>query len=388
MIVLALLAIFWPVAACAELAATDLKITGDAEQTIIELSFDRDPQLQPMLLSHPHRLILDLPETLFAHGKIEPPKNSMVTSFRSGLMQEGRSRMIFALNGPFLVENLEKTVATDGRHHILKVVLKPVTDEQFAAQLAEQALATSSTSGGKSDRVVKGQEGGPFKVIIDAGHGGIDSGASGLHGTAEKEVTLKFAKELKEALSAINGVSVYLTREDDRFIALGERVKIARQLDGDLFISIHADSISDKRLRGATVYTLSDHASDEVAQAVAHNENLADSIGGVDHGAVDEVVADILIDLTRRETMQYSVNIARKLVTALKDKTKLINNSHRSAGFKVLKAPDIPSVLVELGYLSNEDDEKQISDPEWRKMIAGQLAAAIREHAESAVAQR
>lgn len=381
-------ALLWPQTGCAELAATDIAIDGDERQTTINITFDGLPQAQPMLLSNPHRLVLDLPQTLFAIGKKEPPSDAMVSSFRSGLMQEDRSRMIFGIKGPFKLKSVEAKPGADGKHQILQISLHSVSDAEFKVQLDDQSLSTSSTTAGKSDRVIKVQDDGLFKVVIDPGHGGIDSGATGLHGTAEKEVTLKFATELKEALAGNGKIDVFVTRDDDRFIALGERVKIARQLDADLFISVHADSISDKRLRGATIYTLSDKASDEVAQAVALNENLADSIGGVENGVVDEVVADILIDLTRRETMQYSVEIARNLVSALKDKTILINNSHRSAGFKVLKAPDIPSVLVELGYLSNEDDEKQITDPQWRKKIAAELAAAIREHAQRAVAQR
>ena len=360
-----------------ELSATGISISGDGSETRVEIQFNGDPQFQTRLLSGPHRLIIDLPQTLFAFEGNKIPETSLISTFRAGLMHESRSRMIFGIKGPFALSNLESRLSADGVHQVLGFVVKPAPEEAFRQSLSDQMVMTASTTTDKGDRVVQRQEDDQYTIIIDPGHGGIDSGATGIKGTAEKDVTLGFAKDLKAALLGMKGIKVFLTREDDRFIALDERVRIARQLGGDLFLSIHADSISDKRLRGATVYTLSDKASDEVAQAVAQNENLADAIGGVDVPVDDHVVADILIDLTRRETMQFSVGFARHLVDLLKDKTHLINNSHRSAGFRVLKAHDMPSVLLELGYLSNEADETQIADESWRKSIAGEVAKAI-----------
>jgi N-acetylmuramoyl-L-alanine amidase len=367
------------------LTASSLRITGDGQLTRVEILFDRDPQIEPRLLAAPNRLVLDLPEALFAVGKIDTPAGSLVASVRSGLMQEGRSRVVIAVNGPISFEPPKVSTSQDGRLHIFSIELKRSNDVAFAQTIQEQLLTTASTAGGKGDRVVQNAAGKPkaFTVVIDPGHGGIDGGATGKAGTIEKDIVLKFANELQASLKQNATIKAFLTRTDDRFIALDERVKIARQLNADLFISIHADTIADKSLRGATVYTLSDKASDEVSRAVAQQENLSDAIGGVEVEIEDKTVADILIDLTRRETIQHSVGFARSTVEALKKKTNLIHNPHRSAGFRVLRAADIPSVLVELGYLSNEDDEKQINDLAWRQSLVQELSRAIAVHAES-----
>jgi N-acetylmuramoyl-L-alanine amidase len=368
-----------------ELTASKLRITGDANLTRVEIEFDRDPQIEPRLLAAPNRLILDLPEALFAIGKVEPPRDSLVASFRSGLMQEGRSRVVIGVNGPIVFTQPELSPSADGRLHVYSIELKRATDTDFAQSIQEQLLTTASTAGGKADRVVKNAstQKKTFNVVLDPGHGGIDGGATGKAGTVEKDVVLEFARELQANLQQVSAIKVFLTRTDDRFIALDERVKIARQLNADLFVSLHADTIADSSLRGATVYTLSDKASDEVSKAVAQQENLSDAIGGVEIAVEDKTVADILIDLTRRETNQHSVGFARSAIEALQKKTNLIHNPHRSAGFRVLRAADIPSVLVELGYLSNQDDEKQINDLAWRQALVKELANAISSHAQA-----
>lgn len=347
------------------------------KETRIEIDFDKRPDVTPSLLASPYRLVLDLPETLFALDGDTVPEKALIDSYRHGLMQAGRSRMVLAMRGPFIVTGQKITSSADGKRHTFSLDVKQASPETFAAALSNQVLSTSAIAGGKGDRVGKPRAEPVFTVVIDPGHGGIDGGATGVHGAIEKTVTLAFARELKERIGKLDGVRAFLTRDDDRFIALDERVRIARQLDASLFISIHADTISDKNLRGATVYTLSDKASDEVAHAVAQQENLSDAIGGVEAKIEDQEVADILIDLTRRETMQFSVKFARALVESIKLKAKTINNPQRSAGFRVLKAPDVPSVLVELGYLSNPDDEKLVTDPAWRRDILDEMAKAI-----------
>ena len=168
-----------------------------------------------------------------------------------------------------------------------------------------------------------------------------------------------------------------MTRDTDEFLRLDERVRIARQHEADLFISIHADTISRKGIRGATVYTVSDKASDAEAQAIADRENLSDTLAGIEIKEENHEVADILVDLIRRETHTFSMRFARSLVGELSPTVELINNPHRSAGFKVLKAPDVPSVLVELGYLSNAKDEEQLRNPDWRDKAADRIATAI-----------
>ncbi|MGL4488050.1 MAG: N-acetylmuramoyl-L-alanine amidase [Rhizobiaceae bacterium] len=374
--------VFAQAASQPELMASALRITGDINETRIEIEFDKVPQIEARLLSSPNRLVLDMPQALIAVGNAAPPAQSLVGSFRSGLMQEGRSRIVMSLKKPISYEAPTISPSADGRSQIFSINIKQSSDAEFAKFIQDQLLTTSSTAGGKKDRIVQGNsnQAKPFTLVIDPGHGGIDGGATGERGLIEKAVTLQFAKELQTELERTSQIKVFLTRTDDRFIALDERVKIARQLSADLFISIHADTIGDNSLRGATVYTLSEKASDEVSRKVAQQENLSDAIGGVEVEVEDKTVADILIDLTRRETNQHSVGFARSAVEALQKKTILIHNPHRSAGFRVLRAADIPSVLVELGYLSNVEDEKQIKDPVWRQGIVVELARAIEQH--------
>ncbi|MGB8817454.1 MAG: N-acetylmuramoyl-L-alanine amidase [Rhizobiaceae bacterium] len=366
----------------------EARVSGDSVRAVVELEFEGAAEATPSLLAAPHRLILDMPETRFAIGEIKPKNGSLLSSVRYGLVQKGRSRIVFAVDGPFALQKFSSQAGKAVNRQIVTVTLAKSDDRAFAKSLANQLIVTSAVTGGKGDRVVQGASSTSFNVIIDPGHGGIDGGATGVHGIVEKDVTLDFSRQLASRLNTIEGITARLTREDDRFIALDERVRIARQLDAHLFISVHADTIRDKSLRGATVYTLSDKASDEVAHAVAQQENLSDAIGGVDVKVEDQSVADILIDLTRRETMQFSTKFARALVQSLKNKTKMINNPHRSAGFRVLKAPDVPSVLVELGYLSNPDDEKAVSNPAWQSGVLEEMVAAIGAYAAQQIAMR
>jgi N-acetylmuramoyl-L-alanine amidase len=214
-------------------------------------------------------------------------------------------------------------------------------------------------------------------IVIDPGHGGADPGTVGLQGTLEKTITLLFSRELKNKLEATGRYSVVLTRSGDTFQRLRDRVEIARRAKGDLFLSVHADSLPDPTVRGASVYTLSDQASDQAAEALAAKENKADVIAGVDLTNENPLVASILIDLAQRETMNLSATFARHLVEEMAEPARILRKSHRFAGFAVLKAPDVPSVLVELGYLSNPDEERLLLQGEYRRRLAEAVARAI-----------
>jgi N-acetylmuramoyl-L-alanine amidase len=372
----------------AEQAVVAIRMAGTEQKSEIEIDFEGNSEASPNLLPAPHRLVIDMPETMFAMGEIKIPKGGFLKSMRQGLVQAGRSRMVLSYAGPFAVDTFSVAPAETGNLQTLKITVSKSDDAAFAKALSGQILTTSAVAGGKGDRIVAGSTTEGFNIVIDPGHGGIDSGAIGISGTMEKRVTLNFSKLLADRLNKFPGLKARLTRDDDRFIALDERVRSARQLNAHLLISIHADTIRDKSLRGATVYTLSEKASDEVAQAVAQQENLSDAIGGVSVPVEDQHVADILIDLTRRETKQFSNQFAQVMVESLKHKTQMINNPHRSAGFRVLKAPDVPSVLVELGYLSNPEDEKSVSDPKWQADLADEMAEAIRIYAGKQVTAR
>jgi N-acetylmuramoyl-L-alanine amidase len=219
----------------------------------------------------------------------------------------------------------------------------------------------------------------PHKMVIalDPGHGGMDPGASSHDGMKEKEIVLAFALSLKQALLATGRYDVVMTRDDDHFLKLEDRAKIAHDHKADLFIAIHADTLDDASVRGTTLYTVSDKASDAVADALAQKENRADIIAGLDLGKQREEVANALIALTQRESKSQSTIFARKAVAEIKPVTQLTSQPIRSAAFVVLKAPDVPSILMELGYLSNKQDRAMLASEDWRKGMAQAMACAV-----------
>ncbi|MGE0501808.1 MAG: N-acetylmuramoyl-L-alanine amidase [Rhizobiaceae bacterium] len=356
--------------------ARGLKIAGDSSRVRLVLHLDREVPLRWFFLRGPHRLVIDLTGADLIIDPRDAKPRGLLSSVRFGPMGDKDARLVLAAKGPFVVEKADIVENEDAGGSRLVVDIAAAPNEAFEAALAEQTETTGSTKG---DRVLAGEAiSKPFTIVIDPGHGGIDSGAEGGNGTLEKTITLAFALELRAKLLATTGYRVEMTRDDDEFLRLDDRVRIARQQGADLLISIHADTIRLKGIRGATVYTVSDQASDAEAAALAARENLADAIGGVDIAEDNQEVADILIDLIRRETHSFSVRFARSLVGELTaGKVELINNPHRSAGFKVLRAPDVPSVLVELGYLSNPHDEEMLRSPEWRGRAIDSIAAAI-----------
>jgi len=218
-------------------------------------------------------------------------------------------------------------------------------------------------------------------IVLDAGHGGIDPGTIGQLGTREKVITLAMARELRALLEATGRYKVVLTRDSDKFIPLRERVAIARHAGGDLFVSLHADSIAKQHLRGLSVYTLSENASDAEAALLANKENKADLIGGLDLTHQDKQVTNILIDLAQRETKNFSAMFARNIVASMRSrKVRLLGKAQRAAGFAVLKAPDVPSVLVELGFLSNITEERLLKTRNHRHQIGKAIVAAINDY--------
>jgi N-acetylmuramoyl-L-alanine amidase len=219
-------------------------------------------------------------------------------------------------------------------------------------------------------------------IVIDAGHGGIDPGCVGRIGTYEKDVVLSTALDLARQLEASKRFKVYMSRTDDSFVPLGERVARARSRNADLFLSIHADALPIANARGASVFTLSEKASDREAAAVAERENKSDMVAGINFGTQDPEVNEILFDLTRRQTNNMSIRLAQRLVTELGHRVKLLKNTHRSASFVVLKAPDIPSALVEIGCLSNRDEERALCQPSYQHAVAAALQRSVNDYFE------
>jgi N-acetylmuramoyl-L-alanine amidase len=371
---------FLPDASAQPLQATEFRAVGDASRARVLVEFDREPEIKWFLLRNPHRLVIDMPETAFRFGNEDVEPRGMITAVRYGNLEGGVSRLIVSGDGPFLVEKLDIVANETRSGYRLVADFVAASEDAFETALADQIGTTGATHAtAKGDRVgdAAPAPGRPFTVVIDAGHGGIDSGAEGGSGTLEKTITLAFALELKTALEADGRYGVHMTRDSDQFLTLDERVRIARQHSADLFISIHADAIRLKGMRGATVYTVADKASDADAAAKAIRENLSDQVAGIEIREENQEVADILVDLIRRETQSFSLRFARSLVGELSSTVEMVNNPHRFAGFKVLRAPDVPSVLLELGYLSNESDEKQLRDPDWRRGAIGSITDAI-----------
>jgi N-acetylmuramoyl-L-alanine amidase len=362
------------------LEAHDYKMAGDALHMRVVINFDQEPEPRWFLLRGPHRLVIDLPTAKFAIDPKELKARGLVKNVRYGQINDRTSRLILEAKGPFVVDKLDILPNEGSPGYRLVADISAASQRAFDDALALQAQTTGSTeTTPKSERLGlrTGRGGQRFTIVLDPGHGGIDGGAAGPAGTVEKDITLIFAAELRDKLRADGRYNVVLTREKDEFLRLDDRVRIAREHEADLFLSIHADTIRLKGIRGATVYTVSDKASDAQAQALADRENLSDQLAGVSVEEEDQQVADILIDLIKRETHSFSMRFARSLVGELKTTVSLINNPHRFAGFKVLRAPDVPSVLLELGYLSNSKDEEQLKNAEWRGKAVASIAKAI-----------
>lgn len=362
----------------------DYKMAGDSLHTRIVIWFDKKPEPKWFLLRDPHRLVIDFAGTAFDITPDDLKARGLVSHVRYGNVDSGRSRIILTAAGPFAVEKLEILENENSPGYRMIADLTATSRTAFEAALRQRVADTGQTAG-KTDRpiVPAAARSGLFTVVLDAGHGGIDVGAEGVTGTLEKTITLAFALELRQKLEETGKFNVVMTRDADKFLRLDERVRIAREHEADLFISIHADAIRYRSVRGATVYTVSDKASDAEAAMTAARENLSDKLAGIEVEEQKDDVADILVDLIRRETHSFSMRFADSLLGELSDTIRMINNPHRYAGFRVLRAPDVPSVLLEMGYLSNAEDEKLLRSAEWRAKAADSIVAAIESFAGS-----
>ncbi|MCB8839857.1 N-acetylmuramoyl-L-alanine amidase [Aurantimonas sp. VKM B-3413] len=330
-------------------------------------------------LHNPDRIAVDFVGTVPAITIAPARDNPIVETIRHGLVAKDRYRVIFRLKSPG-TGRLEQSRTDAGEIVTLSVgpdERSTVVTRRTGADAAKAAADAAAPAKGERPAVAQSRTR-QLVIVVDPGHGGEDNGAVSPSGTFEKDINLAMARAIRESLSEFPGVKVVLTRDGDTFIPLDERSAIARKEHADLFISVHADSIRYNDLRGATVYTLSDRASDELSRQIAASENAADRFAGPEWQQSEPDVFDILLDLTRRETVSFSEHFATSLVTDLsRDKIDLIKNPKRSASFVVLKAPDVPSVLVECGFLSNPDDETLLKDDSWRKKMANAIAEAV-----------
>ena len=371
---------------------------------VVELS---DPvKFRVFTLANPNRVVIDMPEVLWRlKGPQPPPSKGAIKGYRYGLFRPGNSRFVIDLDEPVSVAEPLVLPPEDGFGYRVVIDLSPQTQTAFdtsagwPADLRVQEAATArqatlapiprATGADNSAHLGGRVPGSPVHhpiVVIDAGHGGIDSGTIGVTGMEEKDLVLDEALRLRRALRN-RGYIVHLTRDTDTFIPLRTRVEIGRHSGADLFISLHADSNPDSAVAGASVYTLSEKGSDKEAAALARKENQSDIIAGVDLSGDNSSVASILIDLAQRDTMNRSSRFAQTVVRDLSGATDVLPRApHRSAAFVVLKAPDVPAVLIELGYLSNDHDCHQMATAGWRNSVAEAIAGAVDQQFEATLA--
>ncbi|HEY1708154.1 MAG TPA: N-acetylmuramoyl-L-alanine amidase [Rhizomicrobium sp.] len=353
---------------------------------VVELS---DPvPVRVFTLASPDRVVIDMPSVVWRlRAPPQPSGRSVVRSYRYGLFRPGNSRFVIDLNAPVTVSKPVVLPPEGGEGYRLVIDLAQTSDAAFddsagwPADLKAREVAAQKLAALPPPNVPKALARTTQKiVVIDPGHGGIDSGTHATSGLLEKDVVLDEALRLRNVLSR-RGYLVHLTRDTDTYIPLRERVNIARGYHADLFISIHADSNPDPTVTGASIYTLSESGSDREAAALARKENQSDVIAGVDLAGQDDSVSHILIDLAQRDTINRSSRFAQTAVASLSHTTDILaRQPHRSAAFVVLKAPDVPAVLIELGYLSNPSDAGQMATAGWRNGVAEAIAGAVDRH--------
>jgi N-acetylmuramoyl-L-alanine amidase len=364
-------------AAGPQVLVSDARIGQHANHTRFVLAISGDVKFDVFTLADPYRIVIDFPEVAFRLDPMEA--KGLIKGYRFGLYRPGRSRMVIDLTGPAVIANKFLLPPEGERGYRLVLDLTPTDRIGYLATAgwpkdeADAAAAEEPEIDEVPDRPANAKR----VVVIDAGHGGVDPGATGVDGTYEKDIVLPLAKALRDVLERTGKYTVVMTRDSDIFLSLKARVAVGRRSKADLFVSLHADSAPDSYVRGASVYTLSEKASDKEAEALARSENQSDIIAGVDLTNESDVVTSILIDLAQRETKNSAVKFAQVLVPELQRAGDVTQKSHKFAGFRVLKAPDVPSVLIEVGYVSNQLDESSMATNRWRRGMAGAISRAI-----------
>jgi len=382
-----------PISTAQQPIVMSARIAEHADRTrfVVELS---DPvDMRTFTLSNPNRVVIDMPAVQWhLDGPPRPTGNGAIKSYRYGLFRPGNSRFVIDLNQPMTVSEPLVIPPENGMGYRVVIDLFPAAQPKFdqvsgwpadlkAREAAAERLASLPPA--QTPRIASARK----IIVIDPGHGGIDSGTSGVNGLLERELVLDEGLRLAKTLRRNPNYTVYMTRDSDVFIPLRERVNIGRSHHADLFVSLHADSNPDSSVTGLSVYTLSESGSDKEAAALARKENQSDIIAGVDLGGENSAVAPILLDLEQRDTMNKSSRFANLVVNTLGRATDVLQRQpHRSAAFVVLKAPDVPSVLIELGYLSNSADAAQMDTARWRDGVADAIAAAVERHFDAATA--
>ncbi|MBA4350426.1 MAG: N-acetylmuramoyl-L-alanine amidase [Rhodobacter sp.] len=361
--------------ALARLDPAASSITDQGETLSITLQLSQPVPWRVRLADNPRRLIMDFREVDWSGIADMRRDSTRIVDLRAGSFRPGWSRLVMELRAPMAVMTAEMATDTGAT---VRIGLFPTTPADFARQAAlpeppEWALPKAAELPAPTLRGT-----GPLTVVLDPGHGGIDPGAE-RDGHTEAELMLTFARELKELLVRDGGFRVVMTREEDVFVPLETRISFAHAVGADVFLSLHADALAEGEAVGATIYTLSEDASDEAARALAERHDRDDLLSGIDLTEQDDLVATVLMDMARTETQPRIDRLALALRQSISGAgLKMHRHPIQQAGFSVLKSPDVPSVLIELGFLSSASDLERLIDPEWRAKMAAALRDALR----------
>ncbi len=340
----------------------------------LRLSISQPVPWRLRFLDGPPRLIIDTREVDWTGAEaLRLP--ATVVALRAGAFRPGGSRLVVELTGPQAVVTSEMTTGEAGA--VIRMTLAPTDAKTFAAKVALPDTPEWAAPDAAQIPPPLPEGAGPITVVLDPGHGGIDPGAE-RDGQTEATLMLTFARELKEVLIRDGRFNIVLTREEDIFVPLETRTSIAREAEADLFISLHADALAEGEAQGATIYTLAEDATDAASAALAERHDRNDLLAGIDLSDQDDVVAEVLMDMARTETAPRTDRLAQAIVGAIKAaEIRMHRRPKQTGGFSVLKSPDIPSVLLELGFLSSERDFTRLSDPKWRQQMAEAIRAAL-----------
>lgn len=369
------------VAVAAEVTAVDVAQSQSATVFSLVLSEGRTAEI--FTLGSPYRVIVDIPDINF-----KLPANAgkgavgLVGAFRYGLFAERKARVVIDTTGP--VKITKAYMERVGKRSVKLNIVLTATDAQSFGDGTGARRSHESSSAGVAPPV----EAKPKKahekpvIVIDPGHGGIDPGAMGANDMPEKAIVLEVGKKIEQALLATGRYTVEMTRTNDVFVSLDKRVALSEERNADLFLSLHADAIQEslaEKVRGATIYTLSEQATDEQARLMAEKENASDLLAGLEAGEykASDQVRNILIDLLKRETANFSADLSNLLAQRMGKVIAMSRIPQRSAAFKVLKQSHAPSVLIELGYMSNSEDQKQMATAAWQRQVAAAITTAV-----------
>jgi N-acetylmuramoyl-L-alanine amidase len=370
-------------AALAAPEVRDMRIGAHPGKTRFVLDLSEPIPYRAFTLADPFRVVVDLPEVEWLAGDLPAGiSTGAVQAMRFGRFEPGTMRIVLDVKHPVVIEKVYVLSPRDGKAHRFVLDLRAVSAAEYSSLRALKPMSSSEPLVPPQPVIATLK---PRRkpintlpmIVIDAGHGGVDPGAISVTGYKEKQLTLDYARALRDALLATRRYRVTVTRADDRFIKLRDRMGIAQRAGGDLFISLHANTHKSRKIRGASVYTVSEKASDAEAARVAETENAADAIAGVNLSQHPDDVRDILLDLTWRETKNLSKQFADTIIREVGTVNKLLPNSHRFAGFAVLKSPSVPSVLLEVGYMSNPKEARMLQTKSHRNKVVGAMVRAI-----------